>query len=129
MGTKAGIYSEDGDLAGTAYEESKLYYPRPGWVEQRDDEILGSAVRTIRAALDESGISPKDIVAIAFDGQMAGVSAVGQGWSSPVSYNSWLDTRCAAYLPRLKEEEARDHCLGRKRAGLQSWSQDPVLEA
>jgi xylulokinase len=106
MGTKAGIYGEQGELAGTAYEESKLYYPRPGWVEQRDDEIHGSAVRTIRAALDQSGISPKDVVAIAFDGQMAGVSTVGRGWSSPINYDSWLDTRCAAYLPRLKEAEA-----------------------
>src|SRR5829696_3524784 len=100
MGTKAGIYGEQGELAGTAYEASKLYYPRPGWVEQRDDEIHGSAVRSIRAALDQRGISPKDVFGIAFDGQMAGVSTVGLACCSPINYDPRLDTRCAAYLQR-----------------------------
>ncbi|WP_309085657.1 FGGY family carbohydrate kinase [Chelativorans sp.] len=106
MGTKTGIYDEDGRLCGTAYEESKLYYPKPGWVEQINEEIYGSAIRTIRAAMEQGGIDPKHVAAIAFDGQMAGLSTVGEGWSSPTEYDSWLDNRCAAYLPRLKEIES-----------------------
>lgn len=102
MGTKTGIYDETGRLSGTAYEESILYYPKPGWVEQQPDEIYGSALRTIRAALAEAGIAAKDVAAIAFDGQMAGVSTVGKGWSTPTHYDSWLDNRCAGYLARLK---------------------------
>lgn len=104
-GTKTGLYDENGRLCGTGYEESKLYYPKPGWVEQRNEDIYGAAVRTIRAALDESGVNPADVAAVALDGQMAGLSTVGAGWSSPTEYDSWLDNRCADYLPRLKEIE------------------------
>jgi xylulokinase len=46
MGTKTGIYDDRGNLRGTAYEESVLYYPKPGQVEQKHDEIYRSAVRT-----------------------------------------------------------------------------------
>ncbi len=105
MGTKAGIVDTDGNLIAEAHEESKLYYPRPGWVEQDLDEIYGSAVRTIRACLAQSQIDPGQVAGIAFDGQMAGIGSVGQTWDSPTGYDSWLDTRCGPYIPRLKERE------------------------
>ena len=34
MGTKAASFDTEGNLVADAYEESKLYYPKPGWVEQ-----------------------------------------------------------------------------------------------
>ena len=105
MGTKAGIVDIDGNLIAEAYEESKLYYPRPGWVEQDMDEIYGSAVRTIRQCMAQSEIDPGQVAGIAFDGQMAGIGSVGPDWDSPTGYDSWLDTRCGPYIPRLKEHE------------------------
>ena len=33
-GTKAAIFDSGGQLVASAYEESILHYPRPGWVEQ-----------------------------------------------------------------------------------------------
>jgi xylulokinase len=105
MGTKAGIVDSDGHVIAEAYEESKLYYPRPGWVEQDMDEIYGSAVRTIRACLEQSHIDSGQIAGIAFDGQMAGIGSVGPEWDSPTGYDSWLDTRCGPYIPRLREHE------------------------
>ena len=33
MGTKAAIFDADGHLLASAYEESRLHYPQPGWVE------------------------------------------------------------------------------------------------
>jgi xylulokinase len=105
MGTKAGIVDTAGNLIAEAYEESKLYYPRPGWVEQDMDEIYGSAVRTIRTCLAQSQINPGQVTGIAFDGQMAGIGSVGQTWDSPTGYDSWLDTRCGPYILRLKERE------------------------
>jgi len=32
-GTKAAIFDTAGTLLASAYEESTLHYPRPGWVE------------------------------------------------------------------------------------------------
>jgi len=35
MGTKAAIVSIEGKILAKTLEESKLYYPKPGWVEQK----------------------------------------------------------------------------------------------
>jgi len=106
-GTKSAIFDTEGRLTAKAYEESKLRYPRPGWVEQDPDEIYGSAVRTIRECLQKSGIAPGQVAAIAFDGQMAGIGTVDADWGTPTVYDSWLDTRCRDYITRLKKHEQR----------------------
>lgn len=102
MGTKAGVYDAKGVLKGEAFEESVLRYPKPGWVEQSPEDIYGSAVRTIRSALEQSRIAPGDVAAIALTGQMAGVSTVDSDWNAPTHYDSWLDNRCAPYVAQLK---------------------------
>lgn len=107
MGTKTGIFDAEGTLVAEASEESKLYYPRPGWVEQQHDEIYGSAVRTIRTCMEKSGIDPAQVAGVAFDGQMSGIGSVDRDWGTPTVYDSWLDTRCGAYIARLKEHEER----------------------
>ena len=37
LGTRAAIFDTDGNPVAEAYEESKLTYPKPGWVEQQPD--------------------------------------------------------------------------------------------
>lgn len=106
-GTKSAIFDTDGNLVAEAYEESKLYYPKPGWVEQDPEEIYRSAVRTIRSCLTESQIDPESVLGISFDGQMAGIGSVDEAWGTPTVYDSWLDTRCRDYIEVLKERSSR----------------------
>jgi len=106
-GTKAAIFNERGELVSESYEESKLYYPGPGWVEQNPDEIFGSAVRTIRECVLKGDVRPERVAALAFDGQMAGIGSVDTEWGTPTCYDSWLDTRCKAYIEKLRKHEAR----------------------
>jgi len=106
-GTKAAIFNQSGKLIADSYEESRLYYPKPGWVEQDPDEIYGSALRTIRECMLKGEVRPERVAAIAFDGQMAGIGSVDAGWATPTCYDSWLDTRCKAYIEKLREHEAR----------------------
>lgn len=114
MGTKAAVYDLQGRQLGAAFEESVLLYPRPGWVEQRPDDIFGSVLRTIRAAVAESGVPAGCIAGIALDGQMAGVCTIDEDWGTPTHYDSWLDNRCAGQLPALTRHEdailARSGC-------------------
>jgi len=105
MGTKSAVFDTEGRLVAEAYEESRLIYPRPGWVEQGPDEIYGSAVRTIRECLEKGQIDAGAVAGIAFDSQMAGIGTVDAEWGTPTVYDSWLDTRCSAYIPRLKEHQ------------------------
>ncbi|MGH2627464.1 MAG: FGGY-family carbohydrate kinase, partial [Anaerolineales bacterium] len=106
-GTKAGLFDVEGKLLAQASEESRLIYPGPGWVEQDPEDIYGSALRTIRKCLERSRVNPSDVAALAFDGQMSGLGTVDEAWGTPTVYDSWLDTRCGAYIPRLKAREDR----------------------
>lgn len=106
MGTRSAIFSTDGNLIAMAFEASKLYYPRPSWVEQYPDEIYQSVAHTIKECLEKSGISPSDVAAISLDGQMAGIGTVDLEWGTPTVYDSWLDTRCEPYIDRMKEHRA-----------------------
>ena len=106
-GTKTAIFDTEGTQVALAHEESKLYCPKPGWVEQDPDDIYGSAVRTIKECISGSGIAPANVAAIAFDGQMSGISTVNSDWGTPTSYDSWLDTRCSSYILELKRHESR----------------------
>ena len=105
MGTKAAIFDTQGNQVAEAYEESKLYYPQPGWVEQQPAEIYDSAVSTIRACMQQSDVDPVQVAGIAFDGQMAGLASVDPDWDTPTHYDSWLDTRCGPYISHLKKHE------------------------
>lgn len=104
-GTKAGIYDVEGRMVGEAFEESILRYPRPGEVEQDPEEIFGSVIRTIRQALSSSGIDPSRVASMAIDGQMAGIMAIDRDWNPATHYDSWLDTRCAPWLEKLRPYE------------------------
>lgn len=102
MGTKAAVFDAQGDLLASAYEESILHYPRPGWVEQNPEDIYGSSVRTIKECVEKSGIAPADVAALAFDGQMSGIGTVDAEWGTPTPYDSWLDTRCKPYIEQMR---------------------------
>lgn len=104
-GTKTGIVDDEGSVVAQAFEESKLHNPKPGVVEQDPDEIYGSALRTIRSCMEESGINPSDVAGIAFDGQMSGIGTVDANWGTPTVYDSWLDTRCRDYIDVLRERQ------------------------
>lgn len=105
-GTKTGIYDSQGRQVGEAFEESILHYPRPGEVEQDPEDIFASVLRTIGAAMQQAGLAPGRIAAIALDGQMAGIMAVDADWNPVTHYDSWLDTRCAPWLEQLRPHEA-----------------------
>ncbi|MDO9348400.1 MAG: FGGY family carbohydrate kinase, partial [Anaerolineales bacterium] len=71
--TKAALYRQDGRLVAEASLEVPLYYPKPGVVEQENQDFYRTAAQTVRTCLQQSGIEPREVAAIAFDSQMAGV--------------------------------------------------------
>jgi len=123
-GTKAAIFDQDGQLKALAYEETKLYYPKPGWVEQDPEDFYVSAVRTIGRCLRESDISPHQVAGIAFDGQMAGIGTVDSGWRTPTFYDSWLDTRCKPYINHMKVHQ---ELIIAKTGGPPTYSHGPKI--
>ncbi len=106
-GTKSAIFDSSGNLISEAFEESKLHYPELCAVEQDSDEIYASVINTIKECVQKSNIEVKNIEGIAIDGQMAGICSIDKNWHAATPYDSWLDTRCAPYIEKLKEEESK----------------------
>ena len=77
-GTKAALYQIDGKLISDASVEVPLFYPKPGVVEQENEDFYASAAQTIKRCVDSSGVEPEAIAAIAFDSQMAGVGLIDE---------------------------------------------------
>ncbi len=99
--TKAALYQTDGTLVAEARTEVPLYYPETGQVEQENDDFYRSAAQAVSRCMRESNIEPKDVAAIAFDSQMAGIGSVDEEFKPATRFDSWLDMRCQPYIEEL----------------------------
>ena len=100
-GTKAALYHQDGRLVALSAAEVPLYYPRPGVVEQDQDDFYRTAAQTVQACLQQSGVEPAEVAAIAFDSQMAGVGSIDEDFNPATRFDSWLDVRCQPYIEMM----------------------------
>jgi len=103
-GTKASIYLKDGTLISESSIEVELLHPKPGIVEQENIDFYNSAARTVSECINNSGIEPKEIAAISFDSQMAGISLIDDNYSPTARFDSWLDMRCQPYIKWMSDE-------------------------
>ncbi|MFV2066940.1 MAG: FGGY-family carbohydrate kinase [Pirellulales bacterium] len=101
QGTKAALFTEEGNCLSQAFEASRLHKPRPGVVEEDPERQFTSVCRTIRRCIRESGIDRSGVVGIGIDGQMAGVLGVGKEGKHVTPYDSWLDTRCSEQIKQM----------------------------
>jgi len=102
--TKAALYLPDGTLMVEANAEVPLFYPHPGAVEQETDDFYRTAAQTVKSCLSQSGIDPRQVAAIAFDSQMAGVGSVDEDFRPATRFDSWLDMRCQPYIEQLDRQ-------------------------
>jgi xylulokinase len=99
--TKAALYTTGGRLVAEAGQEVPLYYPRPGVVEQENEDFYTSAAQAVRACLERSGSDPRQVAAIAFDSQMAGIGSIDEDFRPATRFDSWLDMRCQPYIEQV----------------------------
>jgi xylulokinase len=72
-------------------------------VEQDNEDFYTSAAQTVKSCIVESGVDPRDVAAISFDSQMAGVGAIDEDHKSVSKFDSWLDMRCEPQIKFLEE--------------------------
>ncbi len=106
-GTKAALYEIDGRKVAEANAEVPIHYPKPGTVEQDDHDFYTTAARTVNAVISNSAIDAREIAAIAFDSQMAGVGMIDEDFQPAANFDSWLDMRCQPYI-ELMDSKAGD---------------------
>ena len=128
-GTKAALYQIDGKKIAESSVEVPLYYPKPGMVEQECGDFYDSARRTVRSCIEQSGIDPQEVAAIAFDSQMAGVGLIDQDFQ-PVSALRLVAGRALPALYRVDGQGSRrpDHPANRLPADHRPRPEDAVVE-
>jgi xylulokinase len=99
--TKAALFDTDGMLVAESSVEVPIYYPAPGVVEQENDDFYTTAAHTVRTCIQQSGIDPRQVAAIAFDSQMAGIGSIDEDFRPAARFDSWLDMRCKPYIEYL----------------------------
>ena len=87
QGTNAALYSADGTLAGSAYEQHRLCYPRPGWAEQDPEDWTRALHATIARLVKALPEGPSAVKALSFGSQLDGLEARRQeaGWRRTAS--------------------------------------------
>jgi xylulokinase len=103
-GTKAALYQTDGRLLADAAVEVPLFHPKPGVVEQENEDFYTSAAETVRKCIAASGVEPATIAAVALDSQMAGVGLIGEDFKPVARFDSWLDMRCQPYIEWMNRD-------------------------
>jgi sugar (pentulose or hexulose) kinase len=125
---KAGVVSLSGELIGVESEPSNLISHGQGHMEQDPDEMLSSALRTIKRVLDRTMVTPSRILGMSFDGRMAGIMGIDKNFQPATPYDSWLDTRCAPYVEQMRELSGGIRPLCSERKPLISLSHSAGFE-
>lgn len=125
QGTKAALFSEEGQCVSSSFMKSKLCQPSPGIVEEDPEQQLKSVCQTIKECIRNAKINPRSVAGIAIDGQMAGIIGVGKDGMNVTPYDSWLDTRCARYISKMEEQAGRE--ILRKTGCSPSFNHGPKI--
>jgi xylulokinase len=102
--TKAALYRQDGTLIAEASREVPIFYPQPGVVEQENDDFYTTAAQSVQECLQKSGIDAREVAAIAFDSQMAGIGSIDEDFRPATRFDSWLDMRCQPYIEHMERQ-------------------------
>jgi len=101
-GNKATLYDGNGRLCGSKVCDYPTYYPGHLCVEQDPDDWWNAVCTATKGILTDTGISPADIAAVSFSGQMMGCLLVdGQG--DPLGRAIiWADMRAKQQAERVE---------------------------
>jgi len=112
-GTRCMVFSKEGEVISSAYEEHQQIYPKPGWVEHNPLEIWEKTKRVVRSALISKNIRPAEIAAIGVTNQRE-TTVVWDPHTGRPLHNAlvWQDTRtreiCQGMADRGFEEILRE---------------------
>jgi xylulokinase len=92
-GAKGAVIRLDGQVVSEAYREYSCTYPRPNWVEQDAELIVGQAVECCREAVAGSRLDPAAIAAVSFSAQRCCAIFVDAQGRLVRPMISWQDNR------------------------------------
>ncbi len=100
-GPKVALFSTQGELLGSEFEETHLTLLENGGAEQSPSEWWTAIDKAVKRLLSR-GLAPnKDIVAIATTGQWSGTVAVDEAGKPLLPAIIWMDSRGAPYIREM----------------------------
>ena len=102
--TKAALYRRTAQLSPRHGARCRSTTPSRAWWSRRTTTST-APLRRPSACIGDSGVDPRDVAAIAFDSQMAGIGSIDEDFRPATRFDSWLDMRCQPYI----EEMDRQH--------------------
>ena len=107
-GTKALLFSENGDVLGHAYRPYPLHTPQVGWSEQNAEDWWDAVVQTVREICTEPQVCA-NVAGISLSLQGGTMVAVDRQFRPVRPAMVWNDARCteehAAFLKEVGEAD------------------------
>jgi xylulokinase len=100
-GNKAVLVDTEGHVHGKCFEPYKTYYPNPGWAEQEPVDWWNAITRTTKLLLQQTGVSPTDVLCITYATQMLGIIPMDSREGLLRRAILWLDNRACQQAERL----------------------------
>ncbi len=91
--SKAVLVDTGGRVRGKCSETYPVRYPRAGWAEQDPDDWWNAVGATTKLLLQQTGVSPGEILCLTFSAQMLGIVPMGSDGSHLRPAIIWLDNR------------------------------------
>lgn len=107
-GCKTCIFDLEGNIVGQDYREYPCYYPKPGWVEQKADEITQGLYDSCKSAIAKSGIDPKEIIAVGLSSQGSITGPVDKNGKLLRDFIGWQDVRGTEEVKEIASKISRE---------------------
>ena len=123
------LFDERGRIVSVAQKEHRQLFPRPGWVEQDAEEILGTVLQVVPDALEKAGLKLADLVALGIANQRETTVVWDRRSGRPI-YNaiSWQDTRTDKIVNRLAAEGGKDRFRAKTGLPLTAYFSGPKIQ-
>jgi glycerol kinase len=104
-GTRCLIFTHDGQVRSSAYQEHQQFYPQPGWVEHDPLEIWAKSQQVIRAACKAGEVRWDELTGVGITNQRETTIMWDRRTGAPV-YNAivWQDTRTRDICQRIIDD-------------------------
>ncbi len=100
-GPKAALFSANGELLGSEFEEVRLLLFEDGGAEQVPDEWWRAVDTAVKRLLARGLVPAEDIAAISSTGQWSGTVAVDADGNALGNAVIWMDSRGAPYIRQM----------------------------
>ena len=105
---KVAVFDRAGKVMASATATYPVFYPHPGWAEQKPQDWWDGVCRALTELWSRSPVAPSDIAAVGVDGQSWSAVAIDAAGQVLCPTPIWMDTRAGALCERVSREMGDD---------------------